>query len=239
MLKLRGHGWLIQRGVVAFLGFCWRDVADWCQQASVIEPIYPFQGGEFHGLEAAPRPAAVNDLCLVKPVDGLGERVVVTVADAADGRLNPGLKQPFRIFYRDILAAPVAVMDQAAAMQGPPVMQSLLQRIKHEPRMRRAADTPADDPAGKGINDEGDINKASPGRDISEVRDPKPVRRRSLEFPIDVIPRTGAALSEKVVRRGFTRTAPSIPFARIRRATVQRATLKPSRPNWRQTFFTP
>jgi hypothetical protein len=31
------------------------------------------------------------------------------------------------------LAAPVAMMDQAAAMQGPPVMQSLLQSIKHEP----------------------------------------------------------------------------------------------------------
>jgi hypothetical protein len=29
------------------------------------------------------------------------------------------------------------VMDQAAAIQGPPVMQSLLQRIKHEPRDRR------------------------------------------------------------------------------------------------------
>ena len=56
-------------------------------------------------------------------------------------------------------------MDQAAAMQGPPVVQSLLQRIKHEPRMRRTADTPADDPARKGIDDEGDINKASAGRD--------------------------------------------------------------------------
>jgi len=54
-------------------------------------------------------------------------------------------------------------MDQAAAMQGPPVMQSLLQRIKHEPRMRRTADTPADNPARKGVNDEGDIHKASPG----------------------------------------------------------------------------
>jgi hypothetical protein len=58
-----------------FLGFRGRDIADWCQQASVIEPIYPFQGGEFHGLEATPRPAPVNDLGLVKPVDGLGERV--------------------------------------------------------------------------------------------------------------------------------------------------------------------
>jgi len=64
---------LIQCGIVAFFGFYERDIADWCQQASVIEPIYPFQGGEFHGLEAAPRPAAVNDLGFVKPVDGLGE----------------------------------------------------------------------------------------------------------------------------------------------------------------------
>ena len=102
-------------------------------------------------------------------------------------------------------------------MQGPPVMQSLLQRIKHEPRMRRAADTPADNPAGKGIDDEGDINKASPGRDgafssqagrlatrkmrpnkHTEVRDPKPVRRRSLEFPIDMIPWT----RRRLVRKG-------------------------------------
>ncbi len=78
----------------------------------------------------------VNDLGFVKPVDGPDESVVITVADAAYRRLNPSFKQSFRIFYRDVLAAPVAVMDQAAAMQGPPVMQSLLQRIKHEPRMR-------------------------------------------------------------------------------------------------------
>jgi hypothetical protein len=61
-------------------------------------------------------------------------------------------------------------MDQAAAMQGPPVMQSLLQRIKHEPRMRRTADAPADDPARKRVNDEGDIHKASPGRDTAHFQ---------------------------------------------------------------------
>ena len=174
----------------------------------------------------------MNDLGFVKPVDGLGERVVIAVADTADRRLNPGLKQPFRILNGYILAAPVAVMDQAAAMQGPPVMQSLLQRIKHEPRMRRAADAPADDPAGKGIDDEGDINKASPGRDgafssqaerlaarkmrpnkHTEVRDPKPVRRRSLEFPIDVILWAGRPL----VRKGRAqRLSANRPFNPIR-----------------------
>jgi hypothetical protein len=87
----------------AFFGFRGRDIADWRHQAPVIEPIYPFQHGEFHGHEAAPRPAAVNDLGFVKPVDSLSERVVAARADAADRGFNPGLKQPFRIFYRDIL----------------------------------------------------------------------------------------------------------------------------------------
>jgi len=49
-------------------------------------------------------------------------------------------------------------------------MQSLLQRIKHEPRMRRAADAPADNPARKGIDDEGDINKDNPGRDVEHFQ---------------------------------------------------------------------
>jgi hypothetical protein len=49
------------------------------------------------------RPAAVNDLGLVKPVDGLGECIVAARADTTDRGFNPGLKQLFRVFYRDIL----------------------------------------------------------------------------------------------------------------------------------------
>jgi hypothetical protein len=103
-------------------------------------------------------------------------------------------------------------MDQAAAMQGPPVMQSLLQRIKHEPRMRRTADTPADDPARKGIDDEGDINKASLGRDMSKVRDPQPVRRHRLEFPIDMILRTRRRLVRKGRAQGLPANRPLNPI---------------------------
>jgi len=49
---------------------------------------------------------------------------------------------------RDILAAAVAVMDQPAAMNWPPVVQSLLQGIKNEAGMRGPADPPANDIAG-------------------------------------------------------------------------------------------
>jgi hypothetical protein len=45
----------------------------------------------------------------------------------------------------------------------------------------------------------------------------------------------GALVSETVVLTRRPRTAPCKPRVRISRATVQRATGTPSRPNWRQT----
>src|SRR6202021_345715 len=42
--------------------------------------------------------------------------------------------------------------------------------------MRRPAHPPADDPAGIGVDDKGDIDEAGPGRDVGEVGDPQHVR---------------------------------------------------------------
>ena len=85
--------WMLQQGVVAFLGFCRRDVADGLQEPPVVEPVHPFQGCELDGLERAPRPAPMNDLGFVQTVDGLGESIVVAVSDAADGWLDACLRQ--------------------------------------------------------------------------------------------------------------------------------------------------
>jgi hypothetical protein len=49
-LRSRGHGWLIQHGVVALLGFGRRDVADRFQQPAIVEPVDPFERGELDGL---------------------------------------------------------------------------------------------------------------------------------------------------------------------------------------------
>ena len=76
----------------------------------------------------------MDHLGLVKPVDGFGEGVVVAVADASHGRLDAGFGQALGVFDRHVLAAPVAVMHEPAAMDGPPIMQRLLQRIEHEAR---------------------------------------------------------------------------------------------------------
>lgn len=46
-----------EQGVVAFLGFGRRDVADGFQQPAIVKPIDPFQRSELDRLEGAPRPA--------------------------------------------------------------------------------------------------------------------------------------------------------------------------------------
>jgi beta-lactamase superfamily II metal-dependent hydrolase len=81
----RGQLLLIDHGVVACLGFGRRDVADRLQQPAIVEPVDPGQCRELDGLEAPPRSAAVNDLCLVEAVDRFGESIVVAVTDAVLG----------------------------------------------------------------------------------------------------------------------------------------------------------
>ena len=86
------------------LGFGRRDVADRLQNPPVIEPAYPFQRRELHGLERAPWATPMDDLGFVEAVDRLGESIVVGIADAADGRLDAGLRQALGVFDRDVLA---------------------------------------------------------------------------------------------------------------------------------------
>jgi len=87
----RRHSGRRERGIVGSFGFRRRDVADGLEEPAVIEPFDPFQRGVLDGLVGAPRAAPVDDLGLVEAVDGLGQGVVIAVADAADGRLDAGL----------------------------------------------------------------------------------------------------------------------------------------------------
>ena len=96
--------------IVARFGFGRRDIPDRLQQPTIVEPVDPFEGCELDGLEAAPRPAPMNDLGLVEPVDRLGERVVVAVADAADRRFDAGLGQALGVLDRDVLNAADALL---------------------------------------------------------------------------------------------------------------------------------
>jgi len=91
-------------------GFGRRDVADRLEESPAVEPVYPFQRRELHGLERAPRATPMDNLCFVEAVDRLGESIVIGVADAADGWLDAGLGEALGVFDRDVLAAPDALL---------------------------------------------------------------------------------------------------------------------------------
>lgn len=94
-------------------------------------------------------------------------------------------------------------------MDGAPVMERLFQGIENETGMGGPARPPAADATGIGVDDEGDIDEAGPGRDIGEVGEPKPVRGRGMELAVDLIERTGSGL---VADRCLHRLAADRPF---------------------------
>jgi len=74
-----------------------RHVADRLEQPPIVELVNPFQRRVLHGVEGPPRPPSVDHLGLEESDDGLGQRVVVGVADAADRSVDAGLGEPLGV----------------------------------------------------------------------------------------------------------------------------------------------
>ncbi|EAA20200.1 hypothetical protein, partial [Plasmodium yoelii yoelii] len=183
------HGSVDEPTIVVCLSPDRRDIADGFQQAVVVEPGYPFQGGEFDGLPALPGCSAVDRLGLVQAVDGFGQGVVIAVATASDGGLDPGLGQALGIADGDVLRASVAVVNQGIGAFRLPGVQGLLQCVQDEVGPHRMTDPPAHNAPGKHVNHEGHIQPALPGRDVGEVRHPQLIGTIHLELPVDPIQR--------------------------------------------------
>ena len=49
--KLRGHGDVVQHGIVSLFGFGRWDVSDGLQQSPMVEPVDPFERGKLDGFE--------------------------------------------------------------------------------------------------------------------------------------------------------------------------------------------
>src|SRR4051794_12782697 len=98
----------------------------------IVEPIDPFEGSEFHRLDTTPWAAPVDHLGLEQAIDGFGERVVVTVADAANRRFDASLKQALGVTDCEVLHAAIAVVYQAALPHRTAATNRLLECIQHE-----------------------------------------------------------------------------------------------------------
>ncbi len=79
----------------------------------------------------------------------------VTVADAADGRLDAGLGQTFGVADRDVLHAAITVMHETTPLQGVAIVEGLLQGIEHKVGSCRTRYSPTDDAPREGVDDEG------------------------------------------------------------------------------------
>jgi hypothetical protein len=176
----------------------------------------------------------VDHLCLVEAVNGFREGVVIRISDAADRGFDACFDQALGVSNAHVLRSPVRMIDEAAFADGLPRMQGLLESIEHEVSPRIARDAPTDDPAGEGVDDEGDISETLPGRHVCEINVPQLVRRRCPELAMDLVVWAGRGLVGTVVFTALPRTTPFSPSCLIRRATVQRATLVSSRSICRQ-----
>ena len=129
MLESGGHGLAVDLGMVARFGLGGRNVADGLEQAPMVEPVDPFEGGKFHRLGMAPGTTPADHLGLEQPDHRLGQGVVVAVADAADRGLDAGLGKPLGVADRDVQAAAIAMVHQAVT-EGAPVIERLFQGIQ-------------------------------------------------------------------------------------------------------------
>lgn len=89
-------------------------------------------------------------------------RAVSSCRLAADGGLDTGLGQPLGIADRNMLRSAIRMVDQAGVPLRLTSVKRLLQCIENEFGAHGPADTPADDPAGKDVIDEGNINEPRP-----------------------------------------------------------------------------
>jgi hypothetical protein len=97
---------LVGLQIVGRLGFSGGDVPDGLEDSSVVVPVDPLERGPLDIFPAMPGSSSVDDLGLIQAVDGLGERVVVAVADAADEGLKTGLGEAFRVSKGYVLGEP-------------------------------------------------------------------------------------------------------------------------------------
>ena len=80
LLESSGYRRLSQLVVVVCLECSRRHMPEGSEQAPVVVPVHPLEGGELHRLAVTPRAAPGDEFGLVQPDDGLGQGVVVEPA---------------------------------------------------------------------------------------------------------------------------------------------------------------
>jgi hypothetical protein len=100
--------------VVSLFGFGWCEVVAVLEGPAVVVPVDPFGGGDFEVVEALPRTPRLDQLGLVEPDHGFGQRVVVGRPDGSGRGLDPGSVEVLGIGDGEVLAPVIMMCDQAS-----------------------------------------------------------------------------------------------------------------------------
>ena len=158
---------------------------------------------------------------------------------AADRRLDAGLGQPFRVPDRQVLHAPIAVVDQRLRLDERAIVEHLLQRIERKVAAQRGRRPPADDPTREHVDDDRHVYEPASGGDVRQVSDPRLIRPHGRRLPVHQIRRSRGPRYPGSSSPFRPRVALARPRLHIRHATVPRATACPSRLSCFQAFRTP
>ena len=91
----------------------------------------------------------MDHFCFEQANHRLGQRIVIAVTHRSNTGFQSRVSQPFCVFDRQILAAPVAVMDQALC--GPLLVKRLFKRVQDKLRLLRSGSPPTDELVSKRI----------------------------------------------------------------------------------------
>lgn len=153
-------GFELDRGFIAEGGM---------QSASIIDVFEEGADMDF-GLVDRRIEFAVHFLLLQRAHEALGLGVVIRVAGAAHADQDAARLQPFAIVGAGILHAPVGVVDEAGL--GVSGGQGHVERLDGQARFEMVGERPADHPARKGVENDGQIDELPGQPDISNVGDP-------------------------------------------------------------------
>ena len=144
----------------------WREIADGgVSSARIVETFDEVEDGEARLLEAG-EVASQDEFTLEGGEEALTEGVVVAVPDAAHRGPDAGAMAAVPEGQRGVLTALIGVMDD---IDRTTLLNGHVQGIEHQLGPEVVRHRPAHDASAEHVEDNGQIQEASGGRDVGDV----------------------------------------------------------------------
>ena len=162
---------------MAGLDFGWCSGAEFRVESLVVPPSHPLQGRELDLRGGAPWPLLADQLRFVEGIDGLGEGIVVAVAEGTSRGCGAELDSPMGVNQAHVVRAMVGVMSQSGEITASCERGDVQCHQRQDVRVEGRSDVEAADLSGEHVGDESDAGLALPRSHIGDVNKSMPARR--------------------------------------------------------------